>query len=173
MRDNESAFRVRLALPSEAAAIADLQLAQMRSDPRLAAASANLNLEEMQEAWRKAISTPPLATYRVLMALAGEVVAGFAAIGPADDPDSEDSDAVITEFRVIEEDGHADRLLHAVVDTLRIDGFERATWWIPSTDDELRTWLTETGWAPDGAHEEVGDQKGNHLRLIRMHTALD
>lgn len=167
--------KVRLALPQEAAAIAQLQHSQLLADEKLAAAAGQLDVEAMSAAWYKAISAPPLATYRVLVAVSGEQVVGFAAIGPSEDPDADEGDCVVTEFRVGEgdtEDGTPDRLLHAVIDTLRMDGFERATWWVQSTDDELRSWLTETGWVPDGAHEEIGDEHGNHVRLIRMHTLL-
>ena len=53
------------------------------------------------------------------------------------------------------------------------DGFTRATWWVPSTDDPLRRFLVSAGWAPDGAHREVGSEDGvATVKMIRMHTAL-
>ena len=56
---------------------------------------------------------------------------------------------------------------------MRADGFERATWWVGSTDDALRSFLAGSGWAPDGAHREIGTEDGSAvLRQVRLHTGL-
>ena len=106
---------------------------------------------------------------------AGDVV-GFAAVGPSDDPDAEHSDALVAEFCVrpdMRGRGHEDRLMHAVADTLRADGFTRATWWVVTDDDDTRTMLVESGWEPDGAHQEVGSEDGQlRVRQVRLHTSL-
>ena len=68
--------------------------------------------------------------------------------------------------------GHGSRLLNAVVDTIRADGFSRVTVWVNSTDDVLRAFYTEAGWAPDGAHRELdlyGDESVR-IKQIRLHT---
>lgn len=166
---------VRLALPSEAEQIVAVQRAWLAVQPEISAVLANLSEQEMVDAWRQAILAPPLASYRVLVALDEQsLVQGFAAIGPSEDPDAEAVDGTVAEFCVLpskERDGHRDRLLHAIADTLRLDGFERATWWVRSTDDLTRQWLVETGWGPDGAHQEIGDEQVR-FKQIRMHTAL-
>ena len=67
---------------------------------------------------------------------------------------------------------HGSRLLNAVVDTIRADGFRRVTVWVNSTDDVLRTFYTDSGWAPDGAHREL-DLYGDgtvRVKQIRLHT---
>ena len=46
--------------------------------------------------------------------------------------------------------------------------------WLASTDDVRRTFLTESGWAPDGAHREL-DLHGDGsvlVRQVRLHTDL-
>lgn len=170
---------VRLALPGEATAIATIQRRSWNgqstetSDHLLA----EINLEQMVESWQAAISRPPLAQYRVLVAVGDQRIVGFAAIGPSDDPDADASaDALVAEFVIdpaAQRRGHGSRLLNAVVDTLVADGFTRATWWIPATNDVLRAFLTEAGWAADGAHLEVAaEEDGPHLKLIRLHTAI-
>ena len=68
--------------------------------------------------------------------------------------------------------GHGSRLLNAVVDTIRADGFRRVTVWVNSTDDVLRAFYTDSGWAPDGAHRELdlyGDESVR-IKQIRLHT---
>lgn len=175
---------VRLALPAEAAAIAGVQRrswTQLYPEPVAARLLDEVDAQAMAESWEKAIMRPPLATLRVLVAVdsSGERhrVVGFAAVGPSDDPDASPAeDALIAEFAVdplAQRQGHGSRLLHACVDTLKADGFTRATWWVRSTDDALRQFLTSAGWAPDGAHTEVGmegEQAG--VKLIRLHTDI-
>lgn len=169
---------VRLAMPNEAQRIAHLQHEAWSADPVGARALAQITLEEMVQAWSASIVRPPLATYRVLVATRpdgthpGHVV-GFAATCPSDDPDADPSDALVAEFIVdaAADPAHADQLLNAVVDTLRADGFERATWWLSSTDDRMRSFLTEAGWASDGAHRELGDDDVV-VKQIRLHTDI-
>lgn len=165
--------QVRLALPAEARSIAVLQqrsLAEYGLD-------AGLSLEEMSQAWLDAILRPPLATFRVLVAIEAEAggIVGFAAVGPSDDEDAEPTDGLVGEF-VVDADhrrrGHGSRLMHACADTLRADGFERATWWLLTTDDVKRTFLESAGWAPDGAYRELGTQDAPVVKQIRLHTDL-
>lgn len=166
---------VRLALPSEAEQIVAVQRDWLAVQPEISRVLEHLDEQEMVSAWQQAIVAPPLATYRVLVALDEQgAVQGFAAIGPSEDPDAEPTDGTVAEFCATptkERDGHRDRLLHAIADTLRLDGFERATWWVRSTDDLTRQWLVETGWGPDGAHQEIGDEQVR-FKQIRMHTSL-
>jgi len=169
---------IRLAMPAEARAIARLQLARLAAIPALAPAVGSLNEEDMAVAWHTAITRPPLATFRVLVAVdAANQVVGFAAIGPSEDPDAEPDEGIVAEFCVQpdqQDHTRSDRLLHAIADTLRADGFVRATWWLRADDDQTRTLLTECGWSPDGAHQEVGDEEATvRIKLIRLHTALE
>ncbi|MFZ0530396.1 MAG: GNAT family N-acetyltransferase [Propionicimonas sp.] len=170
---------VRLALPAEAGPIAALQRRAWAAwgGPLSAELLASVDLATMTARWEAGIRRPPLAQFRVLVALGQERVVGFAALGPSDDPDAEaGADALVAEF-VIDPAavrlGHGSRLLNAAMDTLRADGFARATWWVRSADDVLRRFLTEAGWAADGAHTEVAvSEAGPRVRLVRLHTAL-
>lgn len=177
MTDSVRADSVRLAMPAEAGAISAVQRAFLASRPELGVFLDDLDDTTMTQAWFEAITRPPLASYRVLVAIdhaAG--VVGFAAIGPSDDPDAEPTDALVAEFCVHPDHlgaGHEDRLLHAVADTLRADGFVRATWWVRTDDDGTRGFLTASGWAPDGGHQEIGDEDDRlRLKQVRLHTRL-
>lgn len=168
---------VRLALPAEASLITSVQRAWLGSVPALATMLDAVSADEMTQAWQQAITRPPMATHRVLVATdSRDEVVGFVAVGPSEDPDAEPTDGLVAQFCVDPAHanrGHEDRLLHAAADTLRADGFERATWWLRADDDVTRAVLTESGWLPDGAHQEIGDEDDRvRLKLIRMHTAL-
>ena len=171
---------VRLALPGEASAIAELQrrswaaqLPEAQSGPLLA----EVSTQEMTAAWETAIRRPPRAQFRVLVALEERRVVGFAALVPSGDPDARaGADGMVDEFVVdppAQRRGHGSRLLHACVDTLRADGFERATWWVSSRDDVLRRFLTDAGWAADGGLREIGsDDASIRVKQVRMHTDI-
>jgi len=172
---------VRLALPAEAGSIAALQRrGWTRSLPGDVADEvlASVDLAAMTASWQDAILRPPLAQFRVLVALGDERVVGFAAIGPSDDPDAEaGADALVAEFVIdpaAQRRGHGSRLLNACVDTLRADRFTRVAWWVQANDDVLRQFLSEAGWAADGAHTEVAlAEDAPRLKLVRLHTAID
>ena len=175
---------VRLALPSEAAAIAAVQRrawTQLSPEPVAAQLLDATDLAAMTQAWEAAVQRPPLATLRVLVAVdssqGSHRVVGFAAVGPSDDPDANPAtDGLVAEFAIDplgQRLGHGSRLLQACMDTLRADGFSRATWWVRATDDPLRAFLTEAGWAPDGAHSELGaegDDRG--VKSVRLPTDI-
>ncbi|MEV8372081.1 GNAT family N-acetyltransferase [Kribbella sp. NPDC056861] len=170
---------VRLALPAEAEAIGEIQVAAWRRayDGLLPAeVLADLDAAQFAAQWRAALIAPGEARNRVMVALAGRTLVGFAAITASDDPDSDPRhDALVAELAVDPEAtraGHGSRLLNAVVDTIRADGFRRVTVWINSTDDVLRSFYTDSGWAADGAHREL-DLYGDgtvRVKQIRLHT---
>lgn len=171
---------VRLALPAEAGQIAALQRrGWVQQFPADVADSVlgTVDLASMTASWEAAIQRPPLAQFRVLVAVADSRIVGFAAVGPSDDEDAEPgADGMVAEFTIdpqAQRSGHGSRLLNACMDTLRADGFERATWWVRSTDDALRRFLTEAGWGADGGHQEVGtDDDATRVKLVRLHTDI-
>lgn len=171
---------VRLALPAEAAAIAAIQRRGWSQTLPPAVADrvlTSVNLATMTTSWEAAILRPPLAQFRVLVALGADRPAGFAAVGPSDDPDAAGGeDGLVAEFVIdppAQRLGHGSRLLQACMDTLRADGFARATWWVRSDDDVLRAFLVSAGWGADGGHAEIGTDDGDtRVKMIRLHTDI-
>ncbi len=167
---------VRLALPSEAVDLARIQRRVWSQSEGLAAAVRTTPADEATRAWHDAIVRPPLAHFRVLVAIGDTGVVGFAVTGPSGDDDAEETTGALGEFVVDpaqRRNGHGSRLLNAAVDTLRTDGYRVATMWVPSGNDDLRSFLLAAGWGADGAHQEVGvDEDGTHLKLVRLHTDI-
>lgn len=169
---------VRLAWPDDAPAIAAVQHDHWQRtygdivDPGELEA---LDETEMAGRWAQIISTPKDARVRTLVALERATLRGFALVHPCHDPDADQiRDAEIGEFVVAGDHqriGHGSRLLHACIDTVRADSFERAVWWVSPTDDVLRNWLQDSGWAADGAHRAFAAQSGP-VKQIRLHTTL-
>lgn len=179
---------VRLALPGEAGAIAALQ--RRSWDETLPPSARETMLEsvdadQMAQAWEQAISKPPEARYRVLVAISGgsqesapqTTVVGFASTLPCQDADAHPRDDGMIDAFVIDQpaqrQGHGSRLLNACADTLRADGFIRARCWLASTDDRGLAFLREAGWQPDGAHREIGTEDGTgRVKQVRLHTDI-
>ncbi len=169
---------VRLAWPDDAPQIAAVQRAHwIRTygddvDPGELEA---LDETVMTARWSQLISAPRDARVRTLVALERATLRGFSLVHPCHDPDADQiRDAEIGEFVVAADHhrvGHGSRLLHACVDTVRADSFERAVWWVSPTDDILRAWLQDSGWEPDGAHREFAGVTGP-VKQIRLHTTL-
>lgn len=170
----------RVAWADDAPAIADLQVRTWQESYAglLPAVALDLDPAAVAEAWRASLVKPADARNRVLVALERNRVVGFAVTGPASDPDCDPvSDAELMELDVDPGErgrGHGSRLLQAAVDTMRADRFTRGVHWAIATDDALRGFLTDAGWAPDTAHRELDlDGEGTTtVKQVRLHTAF-
>ena len=169
---------VRIAWADDAPAIAELQLRTWRAvyADVVPAEALPGDVDAATEAWRAALSAPKDARNRVLVALERNRVVGFAITAPATDPDCDPiQDAELMELTVDPGEhgkGHGSRLLMAAIDTMRADRFTRAVLWAIASDDALRRFLTDAGWAPDTAHRELDlDGEGTTLvKQVRLHT---
>jgi ribosomal protein S18 acetylase RimI-like enzyme len=173
------AAHVRPARASDAPAIARVQLRAWQAGyahlgrPLLD----DLSADDLAEPWRAATVAPPSDRHRVLVADGADGVVGFAAIAPARDPDSDPTvDGELVTLLVdprAGRQGHGSRLLSAATDYLRDDGFRHALTWLLSTDDVLRRFLGDAGWAADGAYRDLEVGEDAVVRQIRVHTALE
>ncbi|MEV4702690.1 GNAT family N-acetyltransferase [Actinoplanes sp. NPDC049316] len=179
---------VRPARPEDAAEIARIQLTTWRTSYRRmfpAHVLANLDEGYLARGWSEAIQAAPSERHRVLIAVeqseTANTVVGFAAAGPADEqalapeePPLPGHVAAVTDLLVEPRwgrRGHGSRLLSAVVDLWREDGFTAAVAWAYDADEAMKKFLTSAGWEPDGAARalDVDDMLVNQLRL---HVAL-
>jgi L-amino acid N-acyltransferase YncA len=170
---------VRLAWPSEASGIAEVQRRAWRCQPAEIAEAllGSIDAVSMTEAWQAAIQRPPQARCRVLVAVENGRVVGFATTVPGQDGDLDGSeDGQLDELEIdpqAQHRGHGSRILNASMETLRADGFRRAFCWISAADDARRAFLVEAGWATDGSWREIGSDEGSvRLKQVRLHTDL-
>jgi GNAT superfamily N-acetyltransferase len=141
-------------------------------------ASAALAPASLAASWRQAVTEPPSAAHRVLVATSGEAVVGFAALAPTSDSDSDaDSQAELLVL-IVDPDhlhqGHGSRLLNAAADTLRDTGFTMLRVWVPEADGARLAFLQEAGFAVDGAArllDAAGDGTAT-VREVRLSAAL-
>jgi len=128
-----------------------------------------LSAEDAAASWRDAVTAPPSARHRVMVAMEGQWVVGFVALAP------EDETTVAVGPLLVEprwgRRGHGSRLLAAATDTARLDGATAATSWLPEADEASRAFFGSAGWAADGT-ARVLDTGSGTLREIRIHTSL-
>jgi GNAT superfamily N-acetyltransferase len=172
---------VRVGWPADAVGIAEVQVAAWREelvDVLPAQVLVDLDADRFATTWHASMARPEDARNRVLVALERNTLRGFAVTMPSPDPDSDPvADGELAELVVHPAHrgaGHGSRLLQACVDTLRADRFTRATCWLTSSDDVRRRFLTDAGWAPDGAHRELELHGDGSVRVkqVRLHTDL-
>lgn len=175
---------VRLARVTDVEALAALQVQIWRAtyaEFLPAATLEALDTDTIAATWRTAILEPPPGTHRLLVALHGDELAGYAATGPAEDPDQRDRVERVVELRDLavapaaQRGGHGSRLMSALVDYARGDGFDVAVMWIPLRDSITRVFLETCGWARDGALRTL-DLDGSgavELQQIRLATSLE
>lgn len=161
---------VRPARPEDAERVARVQLTTWAAAYSSFLPEAALAVPEEQAAalWLRAIELPPTAQHRVLVAMDEAELVGFAASGPADD---DDIDAMELGTLLVEPKwgrrGHGSRLLAATVDHWREDDARTAVAWVWERDGASRSFLTDGGWAADGAIRglDTGPWVEQQLRL--------
>jgi GNAT superfamily N-acetyltransferase len=177
---------VRPARAADAGELARIQVASWQAGyadlipaPVLAELTSADARERWRGQWQAAVESPPTSRHRVLVAIEGgedrrRILAGFTSFGPATDPDLwPATDAELYELHVDPEltgRGHGSRLLNALADSVRDDGFRTLCAWALESDTSLREFLESAGWAPDGARREL--DMGTPVPELRLHAAV-
>lgn len=160
-----------------------------------------IDARALGESWAAAITAPPTPRHRVLTALAGRVIVGFAAYAPAEvvvavEPADERADdgtstpeagtgtepgtpvpEVVVEILALEvpaeygRRGHGSRLLAACADLLRDQGVHRVQTWAVQGDDARTRFLSQAGFAPAGMRRTL-DVGGTPVTEICWYAAL-
>jgi GNAT superfamily N-acetyltransferase len=171
---------VRLARTSDVDEIASVQVAAWRASYAgvlPAEVLASLAEADLAGDWARSILVPPPGPHRVLVALTGSQVVGFAATAPAADPDADRTrEGELVALSVHPDHrgaGHGSRLLAACADYLADDGFNSAVVWVPLVDEARRAFLESAGWGPDGAFRDIEvDPDGTTVREARLVTSF-
>ena len=159
---------VRPARPEDAERVARVQLSTWRTAYSSFLPEDALAVPEQEAAalWLRAIELPPSAQHRVLVALEGAELVGFAATEPSDD--AVELSTLLVEPRWGRR-GHGSRLLAASVEHWRADGCTRAVHWAWERDGATTAFLTSAGWAPDGTARGL-DTGPRVERQVRLHA---
>jgi ribosomal protein S18 acetylase RimI-like enzyme len=175
---------VRAARASDAEGLARVQVASWRAafaglvpDAVIAELTSEASVAQWAARWGDAIDAPPTSRHRVHVAVekpGDPEILGFAAAGPATDEELwPATDGELYELHVAPAavgDGHDERLLNAVADTLAEDGFGTGYTWVLSGDQARIDFLQAAGWAPDGSRSNL--DMGVNVPAIRLHTRL-
>jgi GNAT superfamily N-acetyltransferase len=170
---------VRAARPTDAPAVGVVQAAvwtDAYAGRVPAEVSAQFEANAFARAWRASLEAPPPGVHRLLVACLGAQVVGFAAVGPSQDADAGPECGEITALGVhphARRQGHGSRLLNAATDLLREAGATEVSLWLLADDAAARSFVTASGFAPDGAfRDRVVSPEGDLLREVRLGAAL-
>jgi GNAT superfamily N-acetyltransferase len=174
---------VRRARPADAPEIARVQAVTWRTAYRSV-----LPLEVLDEwdeaastaVWHAAITSPPTPGHGVLVAVERDAIVGFAAYGPAELADGEQSHPAgpTTELSTLLVEprwgrrGHGSRLLAAGADLARETGAARLQVWLLEPDTVSAGFFESAGWGPDGWARTL-DTGASPLREVRWHALID
>jgi len=173
-----SVFAVRDARPGEVEAVGAIQARVWRE-----AYAGRLTADVLEafdgavfaDIWRRSLQDPPAGVYRLLVALEGTQVRGYAAVAPSQDPDLGHTAGEVSTLGVDPQArgrGHGSRLLNACVDLLGEAGAELVAAWLPGSDEAARAFFHAGGFAPDGAfRDRVVAADGATLREVRLVAA--
>jgi GNAT superfamily N-acetyltransferase len=166
---------VRPARPEDAERVARVQLSTWRTAYADLLPAEALDVPEVQAAalWLGAVESPPTQEHRLLVAMEGAELVGFAASGPSADEDAAGAVELLT--LLVEprwgRRGHGSRLVAASVSHWREAGFTMAVTWSWERDPATRSFLDSSGWEPDGAVRGL-DTGPRVQRQLRWHTDL-
>ncbi len=137
----------------------------------------SLSGDDLGMVWASGILNPPTPQHLVLVAVEGDDVLGYAALGPSADPDADDQTAELVALEVAPEhqrSGHGSRLIAAAADVCREAGMTSVSVWCPVSDGVRRGFLQSAGWGPDSARRDlqVGPADTDVVREVRLVTAL-
>lgn len=172
---------VRDARAEDALAIGAVMLASWRrqyADVLPKQALDQLSPLAVADDWKRSITSPPTPRHRVLVALDGQGVVGYAVAAPAGDPGLTAGTVGEVVDLVVHPDstrhGHGSRLLNAAVDHLRAHGYTEVVTWCGEGDRLRRRFLESAGFAPDGGTRTMDSGPGTaSLTQIRLTAALD
>ena len=168
---------VRPARPQDAERVARVQLSTWRTAYADLLPPQTLDLPEVQAAalWLGAVESPPTREHRLLVAMDGAELVGFAASGPGSDEGTDPTTTVELLTLLVEprwgRRGHGSRLVAASVEHWRGAGFTTAMAWAWERDPATRSFLAGSGWEPDGTVRGL-DTGAAVQRQLRFHTDL-
>jgi len=169
----------RVARPNDASAVGQVQAAVWRASYGAVLPQDvvdQFDAPRFARVWRDSLKKPPSPRHVLLVACAGQQVVGFAAVGPSEDPDANETAGEVLALGVhpdARRSGHGSRLLNAAVDTLRGKGFSSMAVWLLAGDEDARAFLTSAGLSPDSAYRDrVVDADGTLVREVRLTADL-
>ncbi|MGE3812563.1 MAG: N-acetyltransferase family protein [Candidatus Nanopelagicales bacterium] len=172
---------VRDARAEDALAIGSVMVAswkQLYADVLPAQTLQSLTPLAVADDWKRSITSPPTPRHKVLVALEGPALVGYAVAAPAGDA-GETAGAVgeVVDL-VIHPDstrhGHGSRLLNASVDHLRAHGYTEVVTWCGERDRLRSRFLESAGFADDGRRRRMDSGPGTPAVVqVRYSAALD
>ncbi|GLY67276.1 GNAT family N-acetyltransferase [Amycolatopsis taiwanensis] len=128
-----------------------------------------LSIADRQQAWRQRL-TAVSGPVRTLVVTDGGAVAGFACVSASRDEDAPEGTGELLSIYLDPaswSQGLGRRLHAEAVETLRRDGYQRATLWVVDSNARARRFYEHAGWTADGASKAHPLAGGPPLTVVR------
>ena len=135
---------------------------------------ASISVEESAARVRHQLEAAP-DRFHTLVAVLGESIVGFAAMGPRDFSAAESRVGELYAIYVLPDvQGHGvgRALMNETRDRLRSDGFDDAVLWVFEDNPSTRRFYEQTGWSADGGTKDE-TWLGTTAPAVRYRVALD
>ncbi len=112
----------------------------------------SLSIDEKTESWGKELKNPHKNTYAYVADVDG-VVAGWVTGGVSRDEDVTKETGELYGIYVhpdYTDKGLGSKLMGHLLDTLKRDGYKKATLWVLDTNEKTRKWYESKGWQVEG-----------------------
>ncbi len=135
----------------------------------------SLDLVQRAGAWKRMLERPDSSRSATVVMDSGDVLAGFASLGPTRDDDQ--IPAQVGEVRAIYllpdacGNGLGRQLMAAALEHLTVAGFEQASLWVLDSNVRARRFYEAGDWSLDGAVKD-DDSLGFRLTEIRYRRPL-
>lgn len=130
----------------------------------------SLSIEQRTEGWKKQLESPEKGVYSFVVEVDGRVV-GWCTAGFSRDEDAVKEVGEIYGIYIHPDymrTGLGSQLSNQALNSLRNDGYRKATLWVLITNEKTRKWYEKKGWRVEGKTktDKRGDVELHEIRYI-------
>ena len=132
-----------------------------------------LSIDTKTENWKKKLENLDEGVHAIV-AIADDKVVGWCTFGKNRDLDAKPTTGELHGIYVIPEQigtGAGSKLMENVIETLKSEGYTKATLWVLSDNETTKQWYEKKGWKADGT-TKVEERKDFNLNEMRYSIDL-
>ena len=132
-----------------------------------------LSIEKRLEVWKEQLINPKPETFN-FVALVDGVLAGWVTGGITREDDVSEEVGELYGIYVHPDyigKGLGSKLINKLLDTLKVEGYKKATLWVLTSNEKSRKWYESKGWKVDGKIK-IDKREGYDLHETRYTTDL-
>ena len=133
----------------------------------------SLSIEKRAGTWKKQLETPDVGTHTLVAEVDGQIV-GWCTVGVSRDGDASQEVGELYGIYILPAHagkGAGSQLMTKALETLKKEGYKKATLWVLDTNEKTKSWYTRKGWSIEGK-TKVDKRDGFDLNETRYSIDL-